>query len=113
MRETKEMILVVEDVQEISSEMNAMLHARGHNVMSAVDAEQAIKIAEEQRPKLILTDLDLPTLGLLVRLIREHQDLKNMPVAIIDINGPDVNKEDGLKVLTNFGQLDELLQSIQ
>jgi len=113
MRETKEMILVVEDVQEISSEMNAMLHARGHNVMSAVDAEQAIKIAEEQRPKLILTDLDLPTLGLLVRLIREHKDLKDMLVAIIDINGPDVNKEDGLKVLTNFGQLDELLQSIQ
>ena len=113
MRETKEMILVVEDVQEISSEMNAMLHARGHNVMSVVDAEQAIKIAEEQRPKLILTDLDLPTLGLLVRLIREHKDLKDMLVAIIDINGPDVNKEDGLKVLTNFGQLDELLQSIQ
>ena len=113
MRETKEMILVVEDVQEISSEMNAMLHARGHNVMSAVDAEQAIKIAEEQRPKLILTDLDLPTLGLLVRLIREHKDLKDTLVAIIDINGPDVNKEDGLKVLTNFGQLDELLQSIQ
>ena len=81
--------------------------------MSAVDAEQAIKIAEEQRPKLILTDLDLPTLGLLVRLIREHKDLKDMLVAIIDINGPDVNKEDGLKVLTNFGQLDELLQSIQ
>jgi|SRR6266542_484985 len=113
MAETRGTILVVEDVEEISSEMNAMLHARGHSVLSAVDAEQAIKIAEAQRPTMILTDLDLPTLGLLVRLIREHQDLKNMPVAIIDINGPEVNKEVGLKVLANFGQLDELLQSIQ
>ena len=113
MCETRGTILVVEDVQEISSQMNAMLHARGHNVLSAVDAEQAIKIAEEKRPKLILTDLDLPTLGLLVRLIREHKDLKDMLVAIIDINGPEVNKEDGLKVLANFGQLDDLLQSIQ
>ena len=113
MAETRGPILVVEDVEEISSQMNAMLHARGHDVLSAVDAKQAIKIAETQRPKMILTDLDLPTLGLLVRLIREHKDLKDLLVAIIDINEPEVNKEDGLKVLANFGQLDELLQSIQ
>jgi hypothetical protein len=32
-----------------------------------------------------------------------------MPVAIIDINNPDLRGRDDLKVLNNFDQLDELL----
>jgi CheY-like chemotaxis protein len=109
----KRTILVVENVDEISSQMNVMLRGKGHHVLFAADAEEAITIAEQQRPTMILTDLDLPTLGLLLRLIRGHMDLKDMPVAVIDINGPGVNQEEDLKVLSNFCQLDELLLTIQ
>ena len=104
-------ILVVEDVGEISSQMSAMLRAKGHNVLLASDATEAFEIAKTKRPTIVLTDLDLPTLGLLVRLIREHQDLKETPIAIIDIDEPEIGKELGLKVLENFGGLDELLRS--
>jgi CheY-like chemotaxis protein len=107
----KRTILVVEDVEEISAQMNAMLRAKGHEVLIAADATEAFEIAETNHPTTILTDLDLPTLGLLVRLIREHQDLKEMPIAIIDINEPKVNMDDGLIVLENFDQLDALLKS--
>jgi hypothetical protein len=62
---------------------------------------------------MILTDLDLPTFDDLLQRVRAHTLLKNMLVAIIDINEPDLNPQDGLRVLHNFEQLDELLDSAE
>ncbi len=104
-------ILVVEDVDEISSQMREMLRKKGHRILNAANAEDAIKIAEHDRPNIILTDLDLPTFDALVQLVRAHKDLGNLTVAIIDINGPEVRQTDGLRILSSFDQLDELLQS--
>jgi CheY-like chemotaxis protein len=106
-------ILVVEDIDEISFQMGTMLRRRGHRILNAMNAEEAIRIAEHDCPSMILTDLDLPTFDALVRLVRAHKVLKNMIVAIIDINEPDVNQEDGLKILSNFDQLDELLDAAE
>ena len=110
--DSKKMILVVEDVAEIRESMSLMLHARGHEVMSAVNAEEAIKIAEQRRPAMILTDLDLPRLGFLMRRIRGDGNLKDMSVAIIDVNGPEVRQEYEMTVLADFDQLDALLQTL-
>ena len=107
----KRTVLVVEDVEEISSQMSAMLHAKGHDVLLASEATEAFTIAEARRPSMVLTDLDLPTLVLLVHLIREHQDLKETPIAIIDINEPEIDQKLGLKVLANFEGLDQLLRT--
>ena len=104
-------VLIVEDVDEISSQMGAMLRRKGHRILHAVNAQDAIRIAEDKRPNMILTDLDLPTFDSLVRLVRGHHDISNMLVAIIDINHPDVREQDGLKVLSNFDQLDDLLDN--
>ena len=104
-------VLVVEDVGEISSQMGEMLSLRGHRILKAANAEDAIKIAEHNRPDIILTDLDLPTFDALLQLVHTHKDLGNLPVAIIDINADEVRKRDGLRILANFEQLDELLES--
>jgi PleD family two-component response regulator len=105
-------ILVVEDVDEISANMTAALKQRGHRVEQASNAEQAIQMAEENRPALILTDLDLPTFNQLLNLLLAHADLKNMPVAIMDINHPKVD-HDRVNVLHDFQALDDLIQSSQ
>lgn len=104
-------VLVVEDVDEISLQMTAMLRRKGHRVLNAATAADAIRICEDQRPNMILTDLDLPTFDSLVSLVRGHKDLSHIPVAIIDINDPHVREADDLKVISNFDQLDELLAS--
>ncbi|HMJ24333.1 MAG TPA: response regulator [Pyrinomonadaceae bacterium] len=104
-------VLVVEDVDEISSQMGEMLRRKGHRILNAANAEEAIRIAENKRPAMILTDLDLPTFDTLVRSVRAHKDLNTMLVAIIDINDPDLREQDDLKVISNFDQLDELLAS--
>jgi DNA-binding response OmpR family regulator len=101
-------ILVVEDEDEIGSNMNAMLSRKGYRVLRASDAGGAINLAELDRPTLILTDLDLPTLDSLIQRIRAHETLKNLLLAVIDINHPPEAK-DGLKILNNFDELDALL----
>ncbi len=101
-------VLVVEDVEEISSQMATMLRGKGHRVIFAADARGAIKEAEREPPALILTDLDLPSFENLLDLVREHERLKNVDVVVIDINHPHLSHND-VKVLSNFDQLDELL----
>ena len=105
-------ILVVEDVDEISSNMRAALNKRGHRVVLALNANQAIRIAEENRPAMILTDLDLPTFDSLMDQLRQHRDLKNMLVGIIDINSPKIDGHE-VNVLPDFQALDDLIESSQ
>ena len=105
-------ILVVEDIDEISSQMNQLLTKRGHRVLQASNAEDAIRIAEQSHPAMILSDLDLPTLGLLMKLIAEHKDLGELVVAIIDINHPEVCN-DRLRILPDYDALDNLIGSTQ
>src|ERR1041385_4432309 len=103
-------ILVVEDVDEISTNMSAALNKRGHRVVHASTAEQAVGMAEENRPAMILTDAELPTLDQLMELLGSHSVLKDLIVAIIDINGPQLGHS-SVKVLNDFQALDDLLKS--
>ena len=89
--------------------MSAALDKRGHRVMHASNAEQAIQIAEVNRPAIILTDLELPTFDKLLSALRGHADLNDTVVAIMDFNHPKV--DGNVKVLPDFQALDDLLQS--
>ena len=100
---------MVEDVEEISTSMRAALDKRGHHVVHASNAEDAIQIAEIKRPTVILTDLELPTFDKLLGLIRGHAQLKDTVVAIMDLNHPEV--DGNIKVLRDYQALDELVQS--
>ena len=105
-------ILVVEDIDEISSNMRMALQGRGHRVERALNAEDAIQMAEQNRPAMILTDLELPTFNQLLDSLCGHDDLKNMIVAIVDINSPDV-AESRVNVVKDFQALDDLIYNSQ
>lgn len=104
----KRTVLVVEDVDEITLNMTSALKDRGHRVVHASNAVDAIQMAEANRPTMILTDLDLPTFDELLSLLRSHLTLKNLKVAIIDINDPKV-KDKSVSVVTDFQALDDLM----
>ena len=103
-------VLVVEDVDEISTNMGAALDKRGHRVVRASNAEEAIEIAENDRPAMILTDPELPTFEKLMTLLRAHGTLKNMIVAIIDLNHLKLSDQ-SVNILADFQALDDLLES--
>ena len=110
-QKTANTILVVEDIAEIALHIKRRLIERGYEVIWAQDAEHAIQIAEQNSPRIILTDLDLPAFDSLVELVSEHHDLKDLPVAILDINHPEL--ADGrIKVLPDFDALDNFVHSL-
>ena len=90
--------------------MDRALTERGHQVIRARNAKDAIKLAEQDHLSLILTDLELPTLNSLMDQLRAHDKLKHMVVAIIDINHPQ-NVRPDLTIVKNFDELDALLAS--
>jgi DNA-binding response OmpR family regulator len=104
-------ILIVEDIEEITLHMRRARIQRGYEVISAPNATEAIQIAERISPSMILTDLDLPTFDVLVELVSEHRELSELPVAVIDINHPEVNHR-RVKILPDFDALDSLLNSL-
>lgn len=58
--EKKNLILVVDDEEEIRLLLKEFLEKNGFAVVEAADGQQALKLAEENVPDLVITDLLLP-----------------------------------------------------
>jgi DNA-binding response OmpR family regulator len=56
----KNLILIVEDEEEIRQLLREFLEKNGYDVMTAADGQMALKLAEENVPDLVITDLLLP-----------------------------------------------------
>lgn len=110
-QKTANTILVVEDIAEIALHMKRRLIERGYEVIWAEAAADAIQIAEQISPTIILTDLDLPAFDSLLELVSKHRDLRGLPVAVIDINHVEL-KDGRVKVLPDFDALDNFVHSL-
>ncbi len=77
-------ILLVED-GEFNRDLILQLLGDEYQVVLAVDGEDAVKRAEEERPDLILMDLGLPVLDgwEATRRIKAHSELRHIPVIAI------------------------------
>jgi CheY-like chemotaxis protein len=53
-------ILVADDHQDSVEMLVALLRLKGHEVHSACDGAEALRLAEEQRPEVVLLDLGMP-----------------------------------------------------
>jgi DNA-binding response OmpR family regulator len=56
-------ILLVEDSKPIEHENYVALHKAGYEVICAEDGESALKLAQKEKPDLILLDLILPRMS--------------------------------------------------
>ncbi len=74
-------ILVVEDV-EFNRDLLVQLLEEDHEVLTAADGEEGIRVAERERPDLILMDLSLPgTDGWeATRRIKANPALEQIPI---------------------------------
>ena len=62
-RESNVKILLVEDSKPIRHENEQALHKAGYQVISAEDGMSALRMAQEQKPDLILLDMILPKMS--------------------------------------------------
>ena len=79
-------ILVVEDQDAIRRMLEALVSARGHEVIAVTNGAKAIEVVLTAAPNLVLLDLHLPGLfdGYEVcRRIRAHAGTQDVPIIII------------------------------
>jgi two-component system cell cycle response regulator DivK len=78
-------ILIVEDNELNMKLFNDLLEANGHRTLRTKSGVEAVAIAREQRPDLIIMDIQLPEVsGLEVtRWIKNDEELRTIPVIAI------------------------------
>ena len=95
--ENKKTILIVDDEKPIVDILVYNLQKEGYNTIEANDGEEAIKIAFEQKPDLILLDIMLPKVdGLTV--CKRIRNSFNMPIIMISAKDEEIDKILGLEL---------------
>lgn len=80
----KKKILVVDDT-EWNRDLVVQLLEDEYDVIEAVDGEEAVKKAEQERPDLILMDLGMPVMDgwEATRRIKANSELKHIPIIAV------------------------------
>jgi len=87
--EPKFLILVVDDSADNLAMLSLDLQQQNYQVVTASNGEDAIKIATQTNPNLILMDINLPELDGLAatRRIRDIETLREVPVVAVTAFG--------------------------
>ena len=96
--------LVVEDSPTMRQLISFSLKRfEGCKIVEAVDGVDALKKLSTETIDIILTDINMPVMdGLkLVKLVRENEKLKHLPIVIITTEGAEEDRERGLKLGAN------------
>lgn len=78
-------IMVVEDYDDTRLLLKQGLEMLGYSVLEASNGQEAVDIAERERPDLILMDLDLPILDGIAATqhIRQQQHMERVPIVAV------------------------------
>ena len=81
----KPTLLIVEDDTELARTYQEMFTHRGWRVIHAMDGEQAINMALENVPKVMLLDLMLPKKGGLhvLKILKTMPETRDVPIIVI------------------------------
>ena len=93
----KKTILIVDDEKTIVEMLVYNLQKEGYNTLEANDGEEAVRIALEQKPNLVLLDIMLPKIDGLTVCKRIRQTL-NIPILMISAKDEEIDKILGLEL---------------
>lgn len=96
----REKILIVDDEEHIVELLDFNLKNAGYDTFIAVDGIEAVKIAKEEKPNLILLDLMIPGMdGFDVcKEIKREKDMKNTSIIMLTAKGEELDKILGLEL---------------
>jgi two-component system cell cycle response regulator DivK len=75
-------VLLVDDFEDSRFSLSKLLQIEGYEVLEAGDGAQAVELALDRKPDLILMDLSLPVIDGLsaTRQIRQDDAMKSVPI---------------------------------
>lgn len=92
-------ILIVEDTLSEMELMSHYLRESGYSVISAVSAKEALNIAIEKRPDVIVTDIVMPGMSgfELCRNLKKNPITEKVPVIICTSKNQEIDRLWGMK----------------
>ena len=78
-------ILVVEDQEDNRRIIRDLLTSVGYELIEATDGAAGVRLAEAERPDLILMDIQLPVLDghEATRRIKQNPELRHIPIVVV------------------------------
>ncbi len=117
---TKPTFLLVDDSRTIRSTLVRQLAPLGAAMLQAENGQAGLEMAREQRPDLIITDLDMPVMDgfALCKAVKNDPDLRHIPVLILSANEQDEYIARGFSIgaaayVTKIRAREELLPRVQ
>ena len=96
-KNNKKTILVVDDETNIVDMLVLNLQKEGYNTLEANDGEQAVNIALEQKPNLVLLDIMIPKMDGLAVCKKIRQTI-NIPIIMLSARDEEIDKILGLEL---------------
>jgi DNA-binding response OmpR family regulator len=96
-------ILVAEDEPSIVLSLEFLLTEAGYEVFTAVNGAEALKLAEQHKPDLLVLDIMLPVVNgfEVCRTIRSNPALRDMPILMLTARGREQEIARGLALGAN------------
>ncbi|HEX2950781.1 MAG TPA: response regulator transcription factor [Armatimonadota bacterium] len=91
MSEERIRILVVDDEPQIRRALNSLLTARQYQVLLAEHGQQALELAAEHSPDLVILDLMMPGMSG-IDVCRELREWYSGPILILSVRGSESDK---------------------
>ena len=88
-------ILVVDDEKEIADLVEIYLVSDGYKVFKAQDAEEGLRILEEENIHLVLLDIMMPGMDG-IQMCRKIRERSNIPIIMLSAKSSDLDKIMGL-----------------
>ena len=100
---SKETILIVDDEEDIIELIKYNLKNEGYAILAAQTGEQAIKIAKQSQPDLMVLDLMLPGIdGLEVtKYLKNNEQTRDIPIVMLTAKGEESDIVTGLELGAN------------
>ena len=89
-------ILVVDDEAHITGVLSLKLGNAGFDVTTAADGEEALEVVEQERPDMIITDLQMPYVSGIELAVRlgESEETASIPLLMLTARGYSLSDED-------------------
>ena len=93
-------ILIAEDERDIRDLVAFTLRFAGHEVFAATNGEEALEMAPNVNPDLILMDVRMPRMTgyEACKVLKSNPDLKDIPVVFLSAKGQENEIQQGLEV---------------
>lgn len=93
------LILIADDSPTEVYVLQKLLEKHGHEILVAEDGEQAVEMATEKKPDLILMDVVMPNLNgfQATRKITKEDETSHIPVIIVSSKNQETDKMWGLR----------------